>query len=67
MAFEKKTDILMRDSDPVESSFEALLDTACERLWEKRIQYSIKRIKEMDAELKRLEEELDEFIDPGHD
>ena len=49
--------------DPREPSFEAVLDTACERLREKHIQYSIRRIREMDEELKKLEEELDEFLE----
>ena len=45
-----------------EASFEAVLDAACERLWEKQVQYSIRRIKEMDEELLELEIELDEFL-----
>ena len=58
MAFEFKPAILTRDS----ASFEAVLDTACERLWEKQIRYSLRRIKEMDKELDRLENELTQFI-----
>jgi len=69
MAGEKKPEILIRDLDPGESNspettFEVVLDTTCDRLWEKRIQYSIKRINEMDEELNKLEKELEEFI--GH-
>jgi len=67
MAYEKKPDILTRDFDPTEASFEVILDSTCERLWEKRIQYSIRRIKEMDDELKKLEEELEAFIGPCHE
>ena len=60
--FEKRPVILRRELDSGEISFAAVLDTACERLWEKRIQYSIRRIREMDEELACLEKELDEFI-----
>lgn len=45
-----------------ESSFEEMLDFACERLQVKHMQYSLRRIKEMDEELAELEKELDEFI-----
>lgn len=63
MVFEKSPGVL----DLREPSFEAVLDTAFERLREKHIQYSIRRINEMDEELKKLEEELDEFIGPSHE
>jgi len=42
--------------------FDIMLDTACDRLREKHIQYSIKRIDEMDEELRQLEKELDDFM-----
>ena len=45
-----------------ETSFEAVLDATCERLWEKQVQYSVRRIKEMDEELLRFENELNEFL-----
>ena len=45
-----------------ESSFDVMLDSACDRLQEAHIQYSLRRIKEMDEVLARLEEEIDEFI-----
>ena len=45
-----------------ETSFEAVLDATCERLWEKKVQYSIQRIGEMEEELLKLEEELNEII-----
>ena len=61
--FDKKPVILRRELDSGELSFASVLDTACERLWEKRIQYSIRRIREMDEELAGLERELDEFIE----
>ena len=47
-------------------SFEAILDNAFERLTEKHIQYSIRRIKEMELELERLEKELEEFLGSCH-
>jgi hypothetical protein len=67
MIYEKKPVILKWDGDPRifdfrESSFEAVLETTFDRLEEKHIQYSIRRIREMDQELAGLERELDEFI-----
>jgi hypothetical protein len=62
MSYEKNPTALIRDIDPTETSFEAVLETACERLREKYIEYSIRRIREMDDELTRLEKELDKFI-----
>ena len=57
MTFEKKPIILTEAA-----SFETVLDTTCERLNEKHIQLSIRRIKEMSEELAGLERELDEFL-----
>jgi len=68
MTYEKEPAILKGDSSPGGDpdtgglSFETVLDTACERLREMHIQYTIRRIREMDDELKNLEHELDEFI-----
>ena len=45
-----------------ESTFEAILDETFERLSEKQIQYSVQRIKEMDEELVKLENELNVFL-----
>ena len=56
MALEKKPVVL------TEETFEAMLDTACERLKEKHVQYSIRRIRELDEELSKVEKELDEFL-----
>ena len=50
------------DSDPGENSFELVLDTACERLWEKQVRYSIRRITEMEKKLNTMERELDDFL-----
>ena len=68
MAFEEKSATLTWDSNPWdanpgESSFNLVLDSACERLWEKRILYSIRRIDELDEKLNSLEKELSEFLD----
>jgi len=65
MALEKKPVILAWDIDPKYSSFEFVLDSACERLREKQGLYSIRRIREMEEELDRLEKELDEFLGGG--
>ena len=62
MIHDKNPVILKPDYDLKESSFETVLDTTCERLWERQVQHSIRRIREMDEELKGLEKELDEFI-----
>jgi hypothetical protein len=57
MGLEKKPEVLADMP-----TFETMLDTTCERLLEKKAQYSIRRIGEMDEELARLEKELDELI-----
>jgi hypothetical protein len=67
MIYEKKPVVIKWDGDPMnlyswERSFETVLETTFERLEEKQIQYNIRRIREMDEELTRLEMELDEFI-----
>ncbi|MDR2518709.1 MAG: hypothetical protein LBD13_04770 [Spirochaetaceae bacterium] len=54
MIFDKESVIL---SDNV--SFESVLDKTCERLWGKKIQYSIRRIRELETTLQGLEQELD--------
>lgn len=63
MAYEKKPVILKWDYNLAETSFEAVLDTACDRLQERHVQYSLRRICEMDEELKGIEKALDEFIE----
>ncbi|GHV44411.1 hypothetical protein AGMMS49546_28320 [Spirochaetia bacterium] len=54
------------DKDPVTVSdalsFEAVLDDTCDRLWDRKARYSIRRIREMDAALLALEQELDEML-----
>ena len=62
MAFEQKPVVLKEIP-----AFETVLDTACDRLREKYIQYSIRRIMEMEEELAMLEKELDEFSSTAYD
>jgi hypothetical protein len=62
MACDKKPVILKWDYTLIEPSFEAVLDTTCERLWEKHIQYSLRRIREMEEELNSFEKSLEQFI-----
>jgi hypothetical protein len=47
-------------------SFENVLDTACDKLWEKKVNHSIRRIRELEDTLRILEKELDDLI-PGGD
>jgi len=62
MACEKEPVILKCDYDFVKPSFEAVLDATCERLWERHVQYSIRRIQEMEEELNNIDKTLDEFM-----
>ena len=57
MAFEQRT-VAFNEAP----AFDDVLDTACERLREKHIQYSIRRICELDEELNRLEKKLSEIM-----
>jgi hypothetical protein len=43
-------------------SFEAVLDQACNRLWDRKIQYSIRLIRKMEEQLTELERELDSLV-----
>lgn len=43
-------------------SFSDVLDEACEKLMDKQIKYSIRRIQEMETRLCGLEKELDDFL-----
>jgi hypothetical protein len=56
MSFEKGTLI------PDNPSFEIILDHACERLWEKKIQISLRKLGELENVLQGLEQELDAFL-----
>ena len=46
----------------VASSFSDLVDDTCEQLMDRRIQYSIRRIGEMENLLNVLEQELNQFL-----
>ena len=63
MVHDKNPIILRPDNILEEPSFKTVLDTTCDRLWERQIQHSIRRIREMEEELKKLEKELDEFME----
>ena len=56
MTVEKSPFIVREDT-----SFDSVLNAACERLWTKHSQYSIRRLNELDEELDKLEKELDLF------
>jgi len=43
-------------------SFSEMVDSACEKLMDSQIKYSIRRIREMDERLCLIERELDEFL-----
>ena len=72
MALENKSGIITENLDPWDSdiwginsdgsSFEFMVDTACERLWGKQVECSIRRIKAMQEKLDTLEKELEELI-----
>ncbi|MDR2757822.1 MAG: hypothetical protein LBB78_00405 [Spirochaetaceae bacterium] len=53
-------------SDP--PSFDDLLDKTCERLWNKKKQYTLRRLRELDHNLNILEQELEQIVfDSGMD
>jgi hypothetical protein len=43
-------------------SFSELVDETCERLMDRQVKYSIRRIREMEVCLAGLERELDDFL-----
>jgi len=49
-----------------ETSFEAVVDTAFEKVNEKHIQFSMRRLREMDEELAGIEKELNDFLNTAH-
>jgi len=57
MTFENRPFVLTE-----ETSFDAVLDTALERVNEKHIQYSLRRIREMSEVLAGFEKELNDFL-----
>ena len=46
----------------IDTSFSDVIDETCERLRDKQVQYSIRRIHEMEDQLNALEYELDQFL-----
>jgi len=61
MTFENRPFVLTE-----ETSFDAVLDTALERVNEKHIQYSLRRIREMSEVLAGFEKELNDFLSAVH-
>jgi hypothetical protein len=43
-------------------NFSRVVDDACTRLWNKKAELSVRRIRLLEEELVKLEKELDEFI-----
>jgi hypothetical protein len=43
-------------------SFERVVDAALERVWDKKVQFSIKRLREMEAQLLIMEKELEGIL-----
>jgi hypothetical protein len=43
-------------------SFEEMLDETCERLWDKKREYTLRRLRELDDHLSCLEQELEDFV-----
>jgi hypothetical protein len=43
-------------------SFEQVLDETCERLWDKKVRYSLRRLEEMEDTLGKIEQELNEVL-----
>jgi hypothetical protein len=43
-------------------SFDMVLDRTCGRLWERQVQYSIRRIRNLEERLVALERELDALV-----
>jgi hypothetical protein len=46
----------------VPSNFSRVLDNACDQLWNKKAELSIRKINFLEEELIKMEKELDEFI-----
>jgi hypothetical protein len=57
MAYEKWYPVLTEDP-----AFSETLDSVCERLQDKQIQYSIRRLRELGLRLEEMEKELDDFL-----
>jgi hypothetical protein len=46
-----------------DSSFDDMVKATCNRLWDKKVEYSIRRIDEMRQTLDGIDKELTEFLD----
>jgi hypothetical protein len=46
-------------------SFAEVLDRTCDRLWDRKVRYSVRRIQELEDYLNVLERELDALALPG--
>ncbi|MDR1972587.1 MAG: hypothetical protein LBQ46_11785 [Treponema sp.] len=53
------------DAPPDLDSFESILDSACSRLWDRKLRYSLRRIQELSEILDKTERELDEMLFRG--
>ncbi|MDR2785948.1 MAG: hypothetical protein LBB83_08545 [Treponema sp.] len=58
MGFADKTS----DQTYISPNFSVVLDDACNRLWSKKAELSIRKIRFLEEELAQLEKELDDFI-----
>jgi hypothetical protein len=50
---------LILSRDP---SFDQVLDETCERLWDKKVRYSLRRLQELEDILSKMEQELNEMF-----
>ncbi|MDR3248934.1 MAG: hypothetical protein LBT39_09135 [Treponema sp.] len=45
-------------------SFDSVLDDACSRLWDRKVRYTLRRIRELEETLDKTARELDELLSP---
>ena len=55
-------DSLPEKKSDTDCTFSEVVEKACEKLMDRQIKYSIKRIHEMEENLSAIERELDEFL-----
>ncbi|MDR2376934.1 MAG: hypothetical protein LBD96_10925 [Treponema sp.] len=58
MGAEEQEDVSLTSTE----SFESVLDNACSRLQDRKIRYSLRRIRELEEILEKTEQELDEIL-----
>jgi hypothetical protein len=51
---------------PEPDSFESLLDSTCSRLWDRKLRYALRRIRELAEILDRTDRELEELLLRGN-